>query len=253
MSLIREAVEWLLPHKCDICGKVADVTADDIPGYKDIYGRIFHEQPGLYICGKCFSQLVPLEEPKGWTLCLSDPMSGDPYPELALFAPFPYDEICEKAIPAIKFRNKKEIARLFGIILGKTVKDNGIKADLVAAVPLSEERFLEREFNQAEEIARPVAYATGVPFATGLLERCIDTRKQTELKGGEARFLNVKGAFRISPEWDVTDLTILLTDDVATTGATLHEAARVLLDAGAARVLCIAFASNRTVKNKETV
>lgn len=253
MSLSKDALDWLLPHKCDICGSVADVTEGDIANYKTVYSRIYGTQPELHICGKCFSQLVPLQGMSGWTLCLSDPVNGDPHPELALFAPFPYDEFCQRAIPAVKFRKKKELARLLGIILGKTVRENGIIADLVVPVPLSEERLSERGFNQAEELARPVAYATGVPFAAGVLERTVNTRKQTECKDTESRFLNVRGAFKVSEEWDLTGLVLIVVDDVATTGATLHEAACALLDAGAAKVLCVAFASNRTVKNRETV
>ena len=253
MPLISESLDWLLPHKCDICGDVANVTADEIPGYKDLYERLYHEQPGLNICKRCLSQLLPLEGVRGWSLCLSNPYDGDPYPELALFAPFPYDDLCERAMPAIKFRRKKEIARLFGVILGKKIKENGICCDLVAPIPLSKERLEERGFNQALEFAIPVAYATGSPLAEDLLERTLNTGRQTECKDNESRFLNVKGAFRISDEWDIAGSTVVLVDDVATTGATLHEAAGALLDNGAGKVLCIAFASNRTVKNAETV
>lgn len=253
MSLLKETFDWLLPHKCDICGDVADLTADDIPGYKDLYELLYHEQPELHICGRCLSQLVPVDGRRGWSLCLSNPYDGDPYPELALYAPFPYDDLCEKAIPAIKFRKKKEIARLFGVILGKNIKENEVCCDLVAPVPLAKERLLERGFNQAVEFAIPVAYATSAPLAVDLIERTVNTVRQTECKDRESRILNVMGAFRMSDEWDVTGLTVVVVDDVATTGATLHEAASALLDKGAAKVLCMAFASNRTVKNKETV
>lgn len=61
----------------------------------------------------------------------------------------------------------------------------------------------------------------------------------------------MRGAFEVSGAWDVTGLTVIVVDDVATTGATLHEAAKVLYKAGAEKVLCIAFAGNRTVKNAE--
>jgi len=253
MNILSDTAAWLLPHKCDICGRVADVTADDIPGYKNIYGHIYGMQPQLHICGKCLSQLNPVEGDLGWTLCLSNPYEGDPYPGLSLFAPFPYDDLCDVAIPKIKFEGKIELARFFGVLLGRIVKEAGIGADLVVPVPLSPQRLKERGFNQANEIALPVAYVLGVPVGQDVLIRTVNTGRQTECKDNESRILNVKGAFEVLPEWDVEGLTIVLADDVATTGATLHEAASALLDKGAGKVLCLAFASNRTVKNKETV
>ena len=62
---------------------------------------------------------------------------------------------------------------------------------------------------------------------------------------------NVSGAFGVNDKWDVSGLTVALVDDVATTGATLHEAAKELYKAGAKKVLCIAFAGNRKTKNAE--
>ena len=78
-----------------------------------------------------------------------------------------------------------------------------------------------------------------------------NTDRQTELKGNLARISNVTGAFETSDEWDLTGMTVIVADDVATTGFTLHEAAAALYEAGASKVLCVAFAGNRQVKNSE--
>ncbi len=61
----------------------------------------------------------------------------------------------------------------------------------------------------------------------------------------------MSGAFGVSEHWDVTGMTVIIVDDVATTGATLHEAAVALYKAGASKVLCIALAGNRSAKNAE--
>ncbi|MCR5327901.1 MAG: ComF family protein, partial [Saccharofermentans sp.] len=84
-----------------------------------------------------------------------------------------------------------------------------------------------------------------------LLIRTKDTNRQAEIRDANERANNVTGAFAVSDDWDVTGLTVLLVDDVATTGSTLHEAATAIKKAGADKVLCVAFAGNRQVKNAE--
>ena len=150
-----------------------------------------------------------------------------------------------------EFGKKIELARLFGAILGSYIFSEGIRADLIVPVPLSEERLAERGFNQAYEIAFPVSKIAGIPLADGCLIRTRDTGRQSEIKDINRRAVNVRGAFDAGSNWDVEGLTVIVVDDVATTGATLHEAAKVLYKAGAAKVLCIAFAGNRTLKNAE--
>ena len=154
-------------------------------------------------------------------------------------------------MPKIKFGKKEELARLFGAILGSCALSEGIRADLIVPVPLSEERSAERGFNQAYEIAYPLSKITGIPVSDDCLVRIRDTGRQSEIRDINRRAVNVRGAFEVSSKWDISGLTVIAVDDVATTGATLHEAAKVLYKAGASKVLCIAFAGNRTVKNAE--
>ena len=129
--------------------------------------------------------------------------------------------------------------------------EDGIAADIVIPVPLSSGRLRERGYNQAAEIAKPVSSLLGIAFAPDALIRKRNTGKQSELKLGFDRYDNVRNAFAVSDAWDVEGLTVILTDDVATTGFTMHEAAVALYEAGAAKVLCAAFAGNRLVKNAE--
>jgi len=105
--------------------------------------------------------------------------------------------------------------------------------DLIVAMPLSRERLAQRGFNQAQEIARLLAQATGIMLATGLLLRQRHTHPQSMLPWKE-RARNVRGAFRCNET--VTGTRIALIDDVLTTGSTLHEAARALKSQGASEV-----------------
>ena len=249
-EIFKGAADLILPYKCVICGGVSDI-GDRFEDYKTVYRKVFGSEPELHICGKCLSSLNIFDEDRRWLLCLSEPVENDPCPGLALYMPFPYKGLVERAVPKIKFSGQIELARVFGIILGSSVFNEQIKADIVVPVPLSAERLKERGFNQAAEIAYPVAKINDIPFSGDCLIRTRNTRRQSEITDKYMRASNLRGAFDVSSEWDVTGLTVLLTDDVATTGSTLHEAAKALYKAGAYKVLCIAFAGNRQVKNAE--
>ena len=249
-SFLKETLDLMFPESCVICGRLADAA-----GRFSQYERFCEEgngnRSGLNICGKCLSSLAAYEPDKRWLLCLSNPYEDDPVPGLTLYMPMAYDGVVKKAVPIIKFGKKPRLANLFGFILGSLLKSDHVAADLVVPVPLSSSRLKERGFNQAEEIARPAAEVLGIPYAGNVLLRTRNTNRQTELKGNLDRIANVTGAFKTSEEWDLTGMTVIVVDDVATTGFTLHEAAAALYRAGAEKVLCAAFAGNRLAKNKE--
>lgn len=250
VNVLKEAVRLILPYRCAVCGKISD-TEDRFGNYHTLYEEIFGKASDLHICGKCLVSLNEQEEDRRWFLCLSNPIENDPCPGLALYMPFPYEGLVRSAVPKIKFGKKVELARLLGILLGSSLYDEGIKADVVVPVPLASERYEERGFNQAGEIAYPLAKINAISYAEDLLVRTRNTKRQSEIRDNSVRAVNLKGAFVVSEGWDVTGMTILVVDDVATTGATLHEAATALYKAGASKVLCAAFAGNRQVKNAE--
>ncbi len=250
LSFLRQLTDFIIPDSCCICGKLAD--ADRRFAQYDDFSRAFCGKPSeLHICGQCLSGLAPNEPDRRWSFCLSDPYEDDPVPGLALYMPLGYEGVVKRALPAIKFGKKPKLAALFGSLLGTYMKSDNIHADLMVPIPLSDARLKERGFNQAAEIARPAAAVLGIPFAEDVLVRTRNTGRQTELKDKNTRIANVSGAFRASEEWDLTGMTVIVTDDVATTGFTLHEAAVALYDAGAEKVLCAAFAGNRQIKNGE--
>ncbi len=113
----------------------------------------------------------------------------------------------------------------------------GPPAQLVLPVPLSPRRLAERGYNQAWELARRVARLRGLPAHAELLQRPVDTAHQAAL-GRAERQANLRQAFMVDPRRRATlaGLHVALVDDVMTTGATVREAAAVLLRAGAASV-----------------
>jgi ComF family protein len=110
-----------------------------------------------------------------------------------------------------------------------------LAVDAVAPVPMHWLRRARRGVNSPDLLARRLARALGVPLADHLLRRSKATRTQASLSP-RARRQNVRGAFRACPHRDLPGARVLLVDDVLTTGATCHEAARTLTRAGAAHV-----------------
>ncbi len=107
--------------------------------------------------------------------------------------------------------------------------------DALVPVPLFPLRQREREFNQAERLARRLAEATGIPVETHWLKRVIATPSQTRLSK-QQRADNMRSAFALKTRQKLTGRSIIVIDDVLTTGATTNACAKLLRKAGAERV-----------------
>nr|WP_082765276.1 MULTISPECIES: ComF family protein [unclassified Phenylobacterium] len=164
--------------------------------------------------------------------CLAKPRAFD-----AARAACLYDETSRNPILQLKHADRLDLAPLFARWLSRTARELIEEADAIAPVPLHPLRLLRRRYNQAAEIARPLAAMTGTPYLPDALVR----RRATATQGGKSgsgRKRNVAGAFEVpsARRGQVEGLRILLIDDVLTTGATAEGCARALKAAGAARV-----------------
>ena len=139
----------------------------------------------------------------------------------------------------VKYKFKGDI-RLAGFLAG--LMDGpldelaaGGKIDLIVPVPLHADRLRERGYNQAQLLAKMISEQRGIPMDRWVLRRKRATAPQIGLPIKDRR-LNVRGAFIVKKPERVADKTVLVVDDVLTTGATVSECSRVLLAAGAAKV-----------------
>jgi ComF family protein len=153
-------------------------------------------------------------------------------------APFVYGGALATAITRFKYQPAPELARELGLLLAGEALKLGITADAVVPVPLHPSRLFERGFNQAALLARPVARVLGASFLPRALRRVRNTAKQADLDRA-ARLRNVDGAF--CPRGRLGG-TVLLVDDVRTTGATQDACAAALREAGCTRVICLVLA-----------
>lgn len=160
------------------------------------------------------------------------------------------DPLVRGAIHALKYGRRRELASVFGACLADTIAEECTYEALFGGVvhfvpiPLSRERLLERGFNQSELIARALVAALpqGSAAYADFLTRTKDTEHQTRMHSREARTENARNAFSVRAPNTVRAKRIVLIDDVITTGATMVEARRTLIDAGAREVTCLAVA-----------
>lgn len=211
--------DWLLPRLCPSCGIHAGAGHWLCPACTDSLPRIAHacpscatpyDHPADHVCGACQQQ----------------PPAFDRAFALYRYAP-PVDHL----IRALKFHEHIELAHRFGEELARRVVPSA-RPDLIVPVPLHPNRLRRRGFNQALEIARPVARALAVPLARHALRRVRASAAQSELPVA-ARRKNVRGAFAVRDGAALAGLSVALVDDVMTTGSTAESAARALRAAGA--------------------
>ncbi len=158
--------------------------------------------------------------------------------------------LIKELIKIFKYLYIKELAKPLARLLIKSLKtlDFGLWTldSIVVPIPLHKQRLRERDFNQAELLAKEVAECFSAPLETSALKRKRSVTPQAKIKDYKARKENIKGIFEISPEFTkkcvtenknlLKEKTIILVDDVWTSGATLSEAAKVLKQAGAKEI-----------------
>ena len=148
-----------------------------------------------------------------------------------------YDEHSRDLILKLKHADRVDLAPLFARWLSRAATDLLTDADLVCPVPLHRLRLFGRRYNQAAEIARPLARLGGLAYAPDLLVRARRTASQGG-RSGRGRRENVKNAFAVPRRAGLrlAGKRVLLVDDVLTTGATAEACAKILIEAGAAAV-----------------
>jgi len=209
-------IDLLAPQECFACGcdsggaLLCPACAAELPVLGPACPVCALPVPGGEVCGAC----------------LSAPPAFD-----ATFAAFPYAFPIDRMVQALKYRYRLSVVPFLANALLASGPIEG--AGVVLPMPLHVKRLRERGFNQAVELARPLARARGLPLELARVGRVLDVAPQMSLSWRE-RQSNMRGVFACAGSFD--GLHVLVVDDVMTTGATLHALAAVLKQHGASRV-----------------
>lgn len=211
---------FVLPFRCLLCGGPG---ADGLDLCRDCASELPRNRR---CCARC---ALPLAEPAA----LCGQCQRRPPPWDAAWVPFRYAWPLDRLESRFKFGADLAAGRVLSALWLREPL-SAERPDVIVPVPLHRHRLRARGYNQAIELARPLASTMHLPLRYTWLQRERGTAAQTEL-GAAARRRNVRRAFVAS-----TDVTwpehVVLLDDVMTTGATLAECARVLRRAGVKRI-----------------
>ena len=222
----RTLLDLLFPPRCPGCGRMGMLFCDACQA------RI--EPPPAPACLRCGR---PHEAAELCPTCRETPTHLDRIASSAIFA-----HPLRDAIHDLKYNNGRSLARPLGARMAASWQQNGFTADLIVPVPLHTARLRERGYNQAALLGHVLSRSVGVPTAEKTLVRQKATLQQAKL-GAVERRENVRDAFTCRS--DLTGQSIVLVDDVCTTGSTLEACATALRAAGAASVWAFTLARAR--------
>ena len=213
------AADWVFPPVCAICGS-----------------------PGFRLCPQCRANIKPINHPTACPRCDLPGYAVRPCPDCAknplqldgLRAFAPYEEAIKAAIHSYKFKRNLGLAEQFAEWLYLTIKETQWQFDWITAVPLGQQRSHDRGYNQSAYLARLLAWKCDRPYFSDLSERSRETRSQASLTA-EERLTNVSDAF-CPGNRSCAGRSVLIIDDIATTGATLNACAAALYQNGAEKV-----------------
>ncbi len=202
---IKNIVEIIFPVYCLGCGK-----------------------EGFWICRQCVKKIQYIN-----TQTPSPKLDKTNLSHLFIVCNY-QDKIIQKGIHLLKYQYARDLRMFFRQVLTNSTLQGmvfGRKECLIIPIPLHQKRKRFRGFNQSDILAQEIAALLKIPCKTDILIRKRDTRPQVGLNLSQ-RNINIKEAFKVRNNLEISPESVILIDDVYTTGSTMNEAAKVLKKAG---------------------
>jgi ComF family protein len=228
----RRLARVLLPSSCALCGQACDGAV-----CRPCHAQFVTRSPR---CARCANPVGAADAGRECAACLTQRPAFD-----ATLAGADYRAPLDQLVLQLKFGGKLALAPWFaGVLRDAVLEHRGfLLPQVLCPVPLGPRRLVERGFNQALEVARPLARHLGIELCERLAVRTLDTRAQSGVAPDQRR-RNMRGAFAVAPELlaALRGRHVGVVDDVMTSGHTLGELAATLKRSGAARVSNFVFA-----------
>lgn len=235
----RYVLSVLFPRKCISCGEF--LTGEE------------------FLCSSCKKQVV-VNKPPYCTCCgvsLQDCRCRKRSRAYKMaVAPFYYEGAVKNALLRLKYKKAEEVSFYFGASMQQCIEERlyGVPIDLITCVPSTPERIAERGYNQAQTLAEQInasafSWLSEAPERDYKLLKKTDSGTMQHLLGAEARRQNIRDSFHLNKGRKIEGKTILLVDDILTTGATAEELT-VLLRLHGAKAVYIATAAVTRIDDK---
>ncbi len=222
-KLLNKVINIIYPPKCIFCQ------------------QLLGHDVSTHICDLCYSKLPFMK----MEVMPTFQQTEDNYCN-GVVSVFEYTGLVKESLIRFKFYNEPGYYKTYGGLIAERL-DKLLDVDeyqLVMSVPLHKQREYSRGYNQAYLISRELSRRIKLRESSGIFKRTRHTQTQS-LLDGQKRSLNVKGAFTVTKPEKIKRKSILLIDDILTTGSTLEECSRVLKEAGATRVTGAVVATGR--------
>ncbi len=218
-AILREIAALIYPSRCPVCGEIIG--------------------PNDSFCQECSNILIPYNG--DFTI---DRCSG-------FTAAYEYHKNMSGSIMIMKRGIVGNAPFAFGKVLAERIRECGMDgADMLIPVPMTKADKRKRGLNQSELIAKELSKRLNIPVCSRAVEKVRRTAQQKGL-GRRERLLNLKGAFSVTAPELISGKTVILVDDVCTTGGTLTELTSLLLNSGTAKVYCVSCCKTPSLKKSK--
>lgn len=237
-TITNSVLDFIFPPRCIVCDKVYKKTrfGEEIYICKDCMKKIYFTDSFSSTCKKCSR---PIDD---GLICIGCQIVRHDFD--VAFSCSLYKTEMRKSLLSYKFSNQHHKYRTYAHILTDKINNTTHfpDFDVIVSVPLSKKRLKKRGFDHVLPIAHYISLKTGKPFIKNSIIKIKDTPPQSKLTFEERR-ASVKGAFKVNDKADFREKSVLLIDDIYTTGSTVDEISRKLKKKGAKHItvltLCI--------------